>query len=94
MGYEQFHIVCDECDGAGARDHVTCDACEGNGYTEYGSFEVFYAEGEETPLDGNDQPMPEGWYWWTCFPGCLPDCYPSGPFATEDEAIKDAREES
>jgi hypothetical protein len=34
-----------------------------------------------------------GWYWWTCFPGCLPDEEPMGPFATEAEAIADARGE-
>lgn len=32
-----------------------------------------------------------GWYWWPCFPGCLPDGDPTGPFDTEDEAIADAR---
>lgn len=31
------------------------------------------------------------WFWWPCFPGCLPDGDPIGPFATEDEAIEDAR---
>lgn len=35
-----------------------------------------------------------GWYWWPCFPGCLPDSDPIGPFATEAEAIADAREVS
>ena len=29
-----------------------------------------------------------GWYWWTCFPGCLPDSDPFGPFATETEAVE------
>ena len=33
-----------------------------------------------------------GWYWWSCFPGCLPDSDPYGPFATEAEAIADAQE--
>lgn len=33
-----------------------------------------------------------GWYWWWCFPGCLPDSDPYGPFATEAEAIADAQE--
>ncbi len=33
-----------------------------------------------------------GFYWWTCFPGCLPDSDPHGPFASEDEALADARE--
>jgi len=34
-----------------------------------------------------------GWYYWTCFPGCLPDSAPTGPFETEAEAIADAQEE-
>lgn len=32
----------------------------------------------------------EGWYWWTCCPGCLPDSEASGPFESEAEAIEDA----
>lgn len=35
-----------------------------------------------------------GWYWWTCFPGCMPDSEPMGPFDTEEEAIEDARAEA
>jgi hypothetical protein len=31
-----------------------------------------------------------GFYWWACFPGCLPDGEPSGPYQTEEEAIEDA----
>ena len=31
-----------------------------------------------------------GWYWWSCFPGCLPDGEVNGPFGTEDEAKDDA----
>lgn len=34
----------------------------------------------------------EGWYWWTCLPGCMPDSEPMGPFDTEEEALEDARE--
>jgi hypothetical protein len=33
-----------------------------------------------------------GWYYWTCFPGCLPDGDPNGPFDTETEALEDARQ--
>lgn len=33
----------------------------------------------------------EGWYYWFCFPGCLPDSDPVGPFATKQEALEDAR---
>lgn len=32
-----------------------------------------------------------GWYWWACFPGCLPDSDPIGPFDTEGKALDDAR---
>ena len=32
----------------------------------------------------------EGWYWQACFPGCLPDGEPMGPFSTESEAMEDA----
>lgn len=36
----------------------------------------------------------EGWYYWACFPGCMPDSDPVGPFATEAEALADAQEGS
>ena len=34
-----------------------------------------------------------GWYYWACFPGCLPDSDPIGPFDTEEEAIAAAQSE-
>ena len=34
----------------------------------------------------------EYWYWWSCFPGCLPDSDPVGPFDTEQAAIDDAQD--
>jgi hypothetical protein len=34
----------------------------------------------------------EGWYWWACFPGCLPSADPWGPYATEHDALKDVRD--
>ena len=47
--------------------------------TGYGSLEVFY-----------DIEVEPGWYWWPCFPGCLPDGDAVGPFQTEREAVEDA----
>ena len=32
-----------------------------------------------------------GWFYWYCFPGCLPDSEPLGPFETQAEALADAR---
>jgi hypothetical protein len=61
--------------------------------------EVFYhAQGnviepeEHTDDDGGESALPSGWYWWLCFPGCLPDGEPMGPFETEAEALADARD--
>jgi hypothetical protein len=54
--------------------------------------EVWYAEEGEAGEDGDGEPMPAGWYWWSCFPGCLPDGDPMGPFDSEEEAIEDAQD--
>lgn len=32
-----------------------------------------------------------GWFWWACFPGCLPDGPPIGPFSCHAEACSDAQ---
>ncbi len=32
-----------------------------------------------------------GWFWCSCFPGCLPDSDPMGPFASYAEALSDAQ---
>lgn len=32
-----------------------------------------------------------GWYWQACFPGCMPDGEPNGPFDTEAEAVAAAQ---
>ena len=49
-----------------------------------GSVEVFHSE------DFLDEGQEPGWYWWSCFPGCLPDGEATGPFATSKEAYDDA----
>jgi len=35
-----------------------------------------------------------GWYFWFCFPGCLPDSDAFGPYSTEEEAVSSMREMS
>lgn len=32
-----------------------------------------------------------GWFWWSCFPGCLPDGEPNGPFESHAAALADAQ---
>jgi hypothetical protein len=60
--------------------------------------EVFYDDadimnGHARNFDGNGDPVQAGWYYWYCFPGCLPDSDAIGPFATEQEAIEAAQED-
>ena len=60
------------------------------------NIEVFYADqapysdapGADNPPEGDTS----GWYWWACFPGCLPDGEASGPFKTAAEAETDAQD--
>lgn len=44
-------------------------------------------------IDDDGDYTGDGWYWWYCFPSCLPDSDPIGPFDTEEEATKEAQEE-
>ena len=36
--------------------------------------------------------MEPGWYYQACFPGCLPDSDPVGPYDTKREAVKASQE--
>lgn len=58
----------------------------------HGSFETFEVKASRTAVEveGNE-PLEPGWYWWACFPGCLPDGEPEGPFETEREAVASAQ---
>ena len=55
--------------------------------------EVFYRTAAENEadewVDDEGEAYGEGWYYWACFPGCMPDSAPFGPYATEEEAIAD-----
>ena len=80
---------------------------EGGEYGSFEVFEVARGFNEDCILDPNDETridvkignpvteVPEdslGWHWWACFPGCMPDGDPVGPFDTEREAIEDAQQ--
>ena len=62
----------------------------------YGSFEVFWIDPNDHDWRADpeyDEPVKAGWYWWSCFPRCLPDCEePNGPFASSRQAHQDADE--
>jgi hypothetical protein len=63
--------------------------------------EIFWADSllaDEDDLrirfDCKENPIyrPVGFYFWFCYPGCLPDSDAYGPFASEKEALENARE--
>lgn len=60
------------------------------GYTDP-DIEVFYNPDDYDLMTAEDDGYEAGFYWWSCFPGCLPDGEPIGPFDTEAEAIADAQ---
>lgn len=67
---------------------------------KFGSFEVFWCDeatlysGEPSDVTDKDHPdyIEAGWYWWPCFPGCLPDGDCLGPFSSSLDAMLDADE--
>lgn len=54
--------------------------------------EVFCVPLDYNPETEDGEPLSPGWYWWSCFPGCLPDSDPVGPFDSEGEALADCQE--
>ena len=59
----------------------------------YGSFEVFWYDAEDEDIDAYmENKASSGWYWWSCFAGCLPDGEKVGPFASSEQAYNDANE--
>jgi hypothetical protein len=55
--------------------------------------ETLYVDSPTDDLVGEDgEPLPSGWYFWFCLPGCLPDSDPIGPYDTEEEAIEACRD--
>ena len=62
---------------------------EGEHYTGYGSLETFHTDSVDR-FDLSGETIEPGWYWWPCFPGCLPDGDAVGPFETERDAVIDA----
>ena len=67
--------------------------------TDYGSFEVFWFASDSQLAKlvtewnaeiGEREVLPSGWYWWSCYSGCLPDGDAIGPFASSIDAYYDA----
>lgn len=66
--------------------NIRFSAKEGYHRSGSSSFEIFWG-----PEDNDPNWNGPGWYWWPCFPGCLPDGDPVGPFNSSSAAYADAR---
>jgi len=62
------------------------------------NLEIFYSDSKDQEPDTafwseeDNTPLGSGYYYWFCFPGCLPDSDPFGPFLTYLEAELDSIE--
>ena len=56
--------------------------------------EVFFYTDYGHHVENPEEALEPGYYYWHCFPGCLPDSEPWGPYETEQEAIESAQEEA
>ena len=67
------------------RDGEECQECDGEGYRSDGDLEFDCHQ-----CDGDGE-YSAGWYWVACYPGCLPDGEPVGPYDSSLEAYDDGR---
>lgn len=52
--------------------------------------EVFYWDMGDAEIETGDGIVPcqAGYYFWFCFPGCMPESDPYGPYESEEDAIE------
>ncbi len=43
-------------------------------------------------VDDEGEARDAGFYYWFCFPGCMPDSDPFGPYPTAEAALAEARD--
>ncbi len=83
------HIDCPHCgqfslphDSAYATSEVYCPSCE----------RLIWTLENGSDSDPRSDAGFMAWWFWFCFPGCLPDSSVFGPYTTREEAIDAARD--
>ena len=66
-------------------DYMKRHAFRLSGFNSRDRDKMFDAMIEEECIEG-------GWFYWFCFPGCMPEGDAMGPYATQAEALAAARE--
>ena len=69
--------------------YIYSDPADANDPHKLPNVEIFYIEKNNNSEDDLD----EGFYYWPCFPNCLPDGMMDGPFPTLEAAVAAAQEE-
>ena len=65
-------------------------------YAKRHEFRIAFMNGRvmEALLDAivAEEGIAGGWFWQACFPGCIPDGPPMGPFDSREAAVADAQD--
>ena len=80
-----MEVFWNDADGPFSLRGDECEECEGTGKGELPAGSCEACEGHGSPA------LESGWYWWACYPGCLADGEPCGPFSTSTEAYENGR---
>lgn len=70
--------------------HCRCgdyETAHGSAHAE----QTTYCPSCEQEADSVEDTERAAWWYWYCFPGCMPDGGLNGPFETAEEALADAR---
>ena len=71
---------------------VVCQCGEYEVPQDHASDGDIYCPSCDKLADGVRTTDRNGWFYWFCFPGCMPDGGLNGPFTSEAEALEDARD--
>ena len=66
--------------------YIYSDPADANDPYKLPNIEIFHSKNHDCELD-------DGYYYWPCFPGCMPDGEANGPFPTLEAAVAAAQEE-
>jgi hypothetical protein len=83
---EVFQMTAEEVVTSGQYEDEIFELCKRHEFR----FAGFNSRDRQRALDAliEEQGINGGWFYWYCFPGCLPDSEAIGPFATRQEALE------
>ena len=86
---EVFQMTAEEVATSGQYEDEIFELCKRHEFRLAGFNGRVRERALETLIE--EQGITGGWFYWYCFPGCLPDSEAMGPYASRQEALKAAR---